>query len=440
MMKNKLTILLLCAALLLALAAPALAEEELEIIDTASKAELFSDWDDGAWWAAPMAWCVDRGYFAGTGFGTIEADRYITRAEFMAVIVRYAALTGEGDVSAFDDVAAEDWFYNAVAVGYGNGVTQGLTENSFGPAANITREQTFAMYTRALKMDSSSESVLERFSDQGDISDYARGSVNAIVAGGIVQGYADGTVRPLNPITRAEVAQILYRHGSNVSIDEEAVPLAELPTGLNGGAGGGGDGGDGGSPDPSISGYVYFYPQNGNSVQIIPIRNGAIAVPSNPVYSGFVFAGWYTAAQGGTRYDFNYDQPRDGMRLYAHWNSPAEAAAQQALNELAANGLVTVSIDTDILATIGETEAVCRISYAASNQHNATLRLLDSSGDPLATVNLTPGDSMDQFTLDAAPTAAEYGNYDVRFELTPEGGAASFYEATLYVAYLWNVG
>ena len=435
---KKLFTILLAAALLLALAAPALAvmeEDPFELVTNNDTGELYYgemtsvDWNAGAWWANAMAWCVHYGYFKGTTDNRIEADRHITRAEFMAVIVRYAELTEAGDVSVFGDVTESDWFHDAVAIGYGSGVTEGMTRDLFVPYNDITREQAFAMYTRALKMDNSTESVLEQFSDNGKISPWAHDSLNTIVAYGVVGGYEDGTVRPLNPITRGEVAQILYNAAHGLSIGEEEVPLAEFPFGQGSGY------------DPNS--YVYFYPLNGSTFFYSVISNGHVAEPAAPTRTGYTFGGWYTDPSGGYRYDFSYDPATNGMALYARWyaNGPL-SATQAALDALGASGQVSISVDTDIFAIIGRADATCKISYSAANANNATLRLVDAAGnDLIGTVTMTPGYTATSVTLSNIPTAADYGNSPVTFIVTPAGGGAPVqFEATLWVAYLWNLG
>lgn len=461
---KKIFSILLAAVVLLALCAPVLASnaglfDDVVIIDdtasgaagapdeTAASAPGFSDWNPDAWWAVPMQWCVDNGYFNGTDENRIEAERHITRAEYIAVIVRYAGLSGEGDISAFTDVSADDWFYNAVAVGYGNGVTTGITEELFVPNANITREQAFTMYTRALSMDSNADSALERFSDSGSVSGWARDSVNAIVACGVVSGYTDGTLLPLNPITRGEVAQILYKTGGSSTIDDETVPLAELPgveigeeevplaeLPTNGGGGGRRSSGGGGTP---VS-YVYFETETGSGTVRGAISDGHVAQPEDPVRPGYTFGGWYT--EDGVKFDFDYDDVYDGMILYARWLNEEQADMLKQLNSLAAQGTVYISLDTDLLATIGDPEVPCAISYSGANANSATLRLVDESGsDLIAPIAMAPGYTADTVTLAEAP-AGPPSDSAVKFIVTPDGGASAEFEATLWVAYLWNLG
>ena len=178
---------------------------------SASDARRFSDWNPSAWYAPAMEWCVQRGYFKGTDRNTIEAERPITRAEFLAVMVRYAHCAGAADVSFFRDISPKDWFYPAVSIGYAAGITNGMDPALFVPNMNISREQAFTMYVRAVHPAGGTVADLNSYRDADAISGWARDAVSKIIALGVVEGYEDRTLRPKREISRAEVAQMLYR-------------------------------------------------------------------------------------------------------------------------------------------------------------------------------------------------------------------------------------
>lgn len=48
-----------------------------------------------------------------------------------------------------------------------------------------------------------------QFTDAGDIGSWAVSSVQAVVGAGYMQGFSDGTFRPLAPVTRAQAAAVL---------------------------------------------------------------------------------------------------------------------------------------------------------------------------------------------------------------------------------------
>ena len=120
------------------------------------------------------------------------------------------------DPCRFQDVKEDNWFYPAVRWAASEGIVNGMSETQFAPENNITREQMVTMLDRyAAKtghagMDGSAD--LSKFPDYRTIQDYAKEAVSRAVAAGLIKGYEDGTLRPGNPITRAEVAAVLIRY------------------------------------------------------------------------------------------------------------------------------------------------------------------------------------------------------------------------------------
>jgi hypothetical protein len=49
-----------------------------------------------------------------------------------------------------------------------------------------------------------------QFNDGSIISDYAKEAVNTLSGAGVINGFADGTFKPNDPLTRAQTAKIVY--------------------------------------------------------------------------------------------------------------------------------------------------------------------------------------------------------------------------------------
>ena len=71
--------------------------------------------------------------------------------------------------------------------------------------------------------------------------------------------------------------------------------------------------------DATQSHVVTFDSNGGSSVQSQNVRVGATATqPATPTRTGYTFQGWYTAKNGGSKYDFGQAVTGD-ITLYAHW-------------------------------------------------------------------------------------------------------------------------
>lgn len=153
-----------------------------------------------------------RDVIKGTSDATYSPAANIKRADFLLLLVRALELQNEGG-SAFDDVAATDYYYDAVRIAKGLGIAKGVGNGRFNPNAPITRQEMMMLTARALGAAGrplESAGSLDGFSDASAVADYAKDSVTALVSSGIVNGIG-GELQPGGLLTRAQAAVILYR-------------------------------------------------------------------------------------------------------------------------------------------------------------------------------------------------------------------------------------
>ena len=141
--------------------------------------------------------------------GTFKPNQAITRAEFVALLVKTAKIeTSEGD-RVFDDIIGH-WAQEHIIAATEEGIIQGHDEKTFGPDESLTREQMAVIIARTAKWQDDG-TVFAIFLDADQISEWAKGAVGAAVANKAVEGYEDNTFRPKNNITRAEAVTVMLR-------------------------------------------------------------------------------------------------------------------------------------------------------------------------------------------------------------------------------------
>ncbi len=129
------------------------------------------------------------------------------------------------DEGAFQDVSSSYWANEAIAFLKEKGWVEGKGENKFDPEAYITRAEVAAMLCRIL--DRSATTEKEYYIDTKE--SWASKEINEITELGIVEGYADYTFRPEQPITRAEIAKILSSLlEDNIVTNEEIVDFSDV--------------------------------------------------------------------------------------------------------------------------------------------------------------------------------------------------------------------
>ncbi len=171
------------------------------------------------WASADINGMAGRMILGGVSAQAFEPDRDITRAEFMAIVVRSLGLMrAGGGEDAFVDVANGSWYYDAVSIAKEYGITSGNGDGTFAPDSMITREEAMAMIARAAKiagLDTEMSEVaaaaeLSQMKDSAEVSGWARISAAVCIQSGIIVGDS-GSIDPTDSITRAETAVIVNR-------------------------------------------------------------------------------------------------------------------------------------------------------------------------------------------------------------------------------------
>ena len=164
-------------------------------------------------------------YLFGYPDGTFGPENNMTRAEVAQMFYNLLLDQDVEITKTFDDVPANAWYAKAVNTLSSLDIISGVGDNKFEPERSITRAEFTAM---AMKFAVGGEEGENIFSDVDENDWFYDAVVNSIQYGWI-HGYGDGTFRPNNPITRAEVTAIvnnmLGRAADEDFVDEHADEL-----------------------------------------------------------------------------------------------------------------------------------------------------------------------------------------------------------------------
>lgn len=157
-----------------------------------------------------------RGIINGINGNEFCPDKTMTRAEFSTIIVKALGLSLQGK-NVFTDVTSESWYINYVTIANKFGIVNGISETKFNPEGKITVEQACLMVERAGKLcglsktmsQSQINSAISKYSDGKNVSAWAKSGVAYCLNKGLL--FPSGSkINPQKPITRGEVAYILY--------------------------------------------------------------------------------------------------------------------------------------------------------------------------------------------------------------------------------------
>lgn len=174
----------------------------------------FTDLTRHSWAKHEIDVLASRGVINGVSATHYAPERNITRADFTLLLVRALGLSRTIDDN-FADIAPHAYYYDGVGVARAYGIIEGRGDNRFYPTDNITRQDMFVIAARALRQldllqAESESSILDHYTDNALISNYALLELATLVENGLVEGY-DSKLNPLGLATRAEAAVFIYR-------------------------------------------------------------------------------------------------------------------------------------------------------------------------------------------------------------------------------------
>ena len=210
---------------------------------------------DGHWAQQQILTFAENGYIAGDGTGNYLPNQIMTRAQFAAVINRVMGYTEESpSIANYTDVEDSAWYRSDLAKALSAGYMSGTSATTMSPNQPVTREQAAVMIVRLLEENTSVDlSVLDDFTDRGDISAFAVNAMAKLISDGYLYG-ADGKLMPQKSMTRAEGIALLSRSmdalkDTNLEEEKEETKTEEKDNsnkGSSGGSSGGGSSSGGG--------------------------------------------------------------------------------------------------------------------------------------------------------------------------------------------------
>ena len=149
-------------------------------------------------------------YITGYPDITVRANAPISRAEVAAIFARLmkqSILMDQQYGSTFADIKSGVWYTNYIGYLEGFKILSGYPDGSFRPNNKITRAEFAVVISKFAAMEQTKEG---KFKDV-PANHWAKGYIDNAVSHGWMGGYPDGTFKPNQPITRAEVVTVVNK-------------------------------------------------------------------------------------------------------------------------------------------------------------------------------------------------------------------------------------
>ena len=169
----------------------------------------FTDVPSGSYYADAVAWAVENGITGGISADTFAPNAACPRAQAVTFLWRVAGSPEpQSAETAFTDVKPGSYYEKAVAWAVENGITKGTSDTAFSPDAPCSRGQIVTFLWRSQK--SPAAGTANPFTDVKP-GDYYADAVLWAVAKGVTHGTTDTTFSPGSGCTRAQIVTFLWR-------------------------------------------------------------------------------------------------------------------------------------------------------------------------------------------------------------------------------------
>lgn len=174
----------------------------------------FGDVKTADWFYNDVKYVYEKGMMAGTAADVFAPNATTTRAMIVTILYRLEGSPAVTGTSAFVDVPAGQWYTDAVNWAAANQIVKGTSATTFAPNDSITREQMAAIlyrYAQYKGYDVTKKADLSGYSDNGQVSAYAKDALAWANAAKLINGVTNTTLAPQGNATRAQVSAILHR-------------------------------------------------------------------------------------------------------------------------------------------------------------------------------------------------------------------------------------
>ena len=176
-------------------------------------------------WAYPSIEFVKReGIMSGVSENAFAPDKYLSRGMLITIFYNLSGKpTGTASEPAFADTAPDAWYAPALAWAKEKGIAWGDENGNFKPEEFVDRQTLYVFlsrYAQTLGMLEKSRSAYKAFTDEDQISDWAREPIHRLFESGFGAARTDGSLGPQDMATRAMTAAVIHHFVLNEAVRE----------------------------------------------------------------------------------------------------------------------------------------------------------------------------------------------------------------------------
>lgn len=164
----------------------------------------------GHWAAEEIEKWSSRGVINGSE-GKFRPDDSLSLAELATIYTRIMPLEAEAE-NTFEDIPDEEWFAGAILRCVHAGIIDAAGKTELGPREPVTRAEAFMMLVRAFDIQpAQGDTLLRAYNDAKRLTPEQKPYFEALLSLGLISGGNEVQLYPSDPISRAEVVDMLER-------------------------------------------------------------------------------------------------------------------------------------------------------------------------------------------------------------------------------------
>lgn len=174
--------------------------------------DVFDDISHLAWAKDSIMKLYNKNIISPSADKKFRPNDTVTREEFVKMIVGAFNITPHQGGSGFADAASGAWYEPYITAAKQRNIIMGDENGNFGVGKSITRQDMAVIIYRtfnAMNIWLNTPADVKSFTDSDMISDYAVQPLRIVQGAGIINGFEDGSFRPLENCTRAQAAKVI---------------------------------------------------------------------------------------------------------------------------------------------------------------------------------------------------------------------------------------
>ena len=180
----------------------------------------FADVAASQWYYNAVNYVSEKGIMNGIGGNLFAPAQYVTRAMVAQVLYNMEGRPAVTTSAGFTDVNSSNWYAPAVNWAAATGLVDGYGNGRFGGNDNVTREQMVVIlyrYAQYKGYNTMASASLTGYADAASASSWAGQGLSWGVGAGVINGKSSTQLDPLGTATRAEIAQIMMNFCKNIA-------------------------------------------------------------------------------------------------------------------------------------------------------------------------------------------------------------------------------